>query len=221
MDKVDQLIRRTRRSWYIDGFPDLSLSILLWYVGGLNLAMSFGLLAITEFFPPSQLGFGLLLLLLSTSAILLLAAMVRLLARVVWELKARLTCPRIGYALPFRHPLVWQHWLLRLLSFELCIALLILTKFWSPTSLQWFPALFGLFIASMHLEIGYSRSLHRFYLLAAFSFLLVAIMLLVEMETVLEFEFYSSLMGIAEMFSGSTTLWIFLHRYPLLSQESI
>ncbi|WP_414586367.1 hypothetical protein [Scytonema sp. PCC 10023] len=216
MHNVNQLMGRTLRFWYIDGLPDLAVGSMLLCVCGLNLVLSFYLPALL---PQSLLSRVLLLIVLAISAVLLLLGVFWAIAYVVLQLKTNLTYLRVGYAFPFRRPVVWQHWLFRLLSFEICTALLILTKTLPPTFLQEFPVLFGLFMASMHLYMGYVRDLPRFYLLAAVSLVLVVGLLFARMDTVLGFEFYSSLMGMIEMLSGCITLWIFLRQNPPLSQE--
>ncbi|BAZ25313.1 hypothetical protein NIES4073_62180 [Kalymmatonema gypsitolerans NIES-4073] len=218
MYNIDQVMGRTLRFWYIDGLPDLAVGSMLLYVCGLNLLLSFYLPALL---PQSLLNRVLLLIVLAISAVLLLLGVFQAIAHVVLQLKTNLTYLRVGYASPFRRPVVWQHWLFRLLSFEICTALLIITKTLPPTFLQGFPILFGLFMTSMHLYMGYVRNLPRFYLLAAVSLLLVVGLLFAGMDTVLGFEFYSSLMGMIEMVSGCITLWIFLRQHPPISQEML
>jgi hypothetical protein len=219
MHNVNQLMGRTLRFWYIDGLPDLAVGSMLLCVCGLNLVLSFYLPTLTEYFPQSLPSRVLLFILLAISAILLLAGVFWAIGHIVLQLKTGLTYLRVGYASPFRRPVFWQHWLFRLLSFEICTALLILSKTLPPTFVQEFPVLFGLFMTSMHLYMGYIRNLLRFYLLAAVSLLLVVGLLFARMDTVLGFEFYSSLMGMIEMVSGCITLCIFLRQNPPLSQE--
>lgn len=198
-EQFQQLTRRTRQYWNIDGLSELSF-------GGLCLVLALFFLS-QGLLPPDSL----LASLLSTGFVLILIASGLTARRLIHTLKARLTYPRTGYV-GYSHPNKNRRILNILVAFFMG-ALVAGMMAAAPISLVWIPGVSGLIIGAAWLYFASRQGLLRFSLLAAFSALSGVGISLSGLSENPGLALFYALQGLALLISGGLTLRRYLKNY--------
>lgn len=197
---VDRAEQRVRRYWYDDGLTEIGAGILLLAIGVLFLIEYF---ASPGSLPDSFSAIGIVLLV--GGGIWLVNWAVRL-------AKRKITYPRTGYV-RYRRPARsrQQRVLTIVVAIVVAAATVVILNLTAPASLDWIPALQGLFIGAFILYIGYLVGLVRLYLLAILSFVVGPAAALAGLGSSLGNGVYFTTMGLAFLFTGVITLVSYLH----------
>ncbi len=187
--EINETIKRTKRYWYVDGFAEIGIGMLLIAIILFN---SFVIGQARQ--PLTQI----LLSVLGLPAFIILGG--RGVSWVVSRLKEIYTYPRTGYV-SYPRRTGSQKWKRVLLSAIIAAAIGALTSFFGgtlPPILQY--TFIALVIALAYIYIGYTVGLSRFYLIAATTLGLLLFPLLLDIP---EETFYLL------FFCGQGAFWIF------------
>jgi hypothetical protein len=205
-NELDQVTRRTRQYWFVDGLAELS-------VGGTFVVLGL------YFYLQSILPEGsLLLFILQAGFVILLIGVIFLSRYIVRRLKSRLTFPLTGYV-SYKRASNKQRVVsagLATIIASLNVALFMTT----PLSLNWIPAITGLIVGIIWLISAIRVGLIRFYLQSILSLLLGVALSLARLETYQSLAIYYTVMGIVLLISGGVTLAKYLHQYPTSENDS-
>ncbi len=205
-NNFDQVTRRTRQYWFVDGFAELS-------VGGLfiTLGLYFYLQTIL---PPESL----VLFILQAGLVVFLVGAIFLSRYIVSKLKSRVTFPRTGYV-SYKRASNKQRIVsagLATIVASLNVALFITT----PLSLNWLPAISGLIVGILWLISAIRIGLLRFYLQSILAMLLGVGLSLLRLETYQGLAIFYAILGLVLLLSGGVTLAKYLRHYPSLENNS-
>jgi hypothetical protein len=205
-DDLDQVTRRTRQYWFVDGLAELS-------VGGTFIVL--GLYFYLQSILPSG---SLVLLTIQSGFVVLLFGVIFLSRYLVKKFKSRLTFPRTGYV-SYKRASKKQR--IVSASFAIIIASLNIALFLTtPLSLNWIPAITGLIVGIVWLISATRVGLIRLYLQSILSLLLGVGLSLARLETYQSLAIYYTVMGIVLLISGGATLAKYLHQYPTSENDS-
>ncbi|MSP11656.1 MAG: hypothetical protein EXR62_01730 [Chloroflexi bacterium] len=204
---IDKMVQRVNRYWYEDGIGEIFAGFLLVLIG-----LTFWLQGIVPSGSP-------------LAAVSALAFPVVVIGgmwignRLVKGVKNRLIYPRTGYVSYQRPNSGSSRWLTGVIGAFMAalVALLFVTY---PISLLWLPALQGLLVGIFLIYLGNKVNLIRFYLLAAISTLIGAILSLHGVGDPMGSAAYFACMGIVLATSGGGALYrYFQQTRPLSEQE--
>jgi len=198
-DLSKQAKQRAQRNWYTDGISELVF-------GGLCLLLG------AYFWAQNSLKQeSLLASLLSISLVLIVIGGTLLGRYLIHWLKERLTYARTGY-ISFQSPSKKRNVLTGLVA--LFLAMLVSALFArAPASLEWIPAVSGLFFGAAWLFFGHRVGLARFYVLAIVSPLIGIASSLASLGEDIGLAAFYALLGVAIMISGGFTLFKYLRQY--------
>jgi hypothetical protein len=205
-EQLQQLTRRTRQYWYIDGISELSF-------GGLCLLLA--LYFLSQALLPAE---STLSSMLTTGFVLILVGAGLATRKLIHTLKSRLTYPRTGYV-GYTHPNKNRRVLNMLVASFMGILIAALMA-GAPISLEWIPGVSGLLFGAAWLYFGSRVGLVRFYLLAAFSALAGVSISLAHIPEDTGLAAYYALLGAAMLVSGGLTLWGYLRSTNLPEADS-
>lgn len=192
---VERAERRARQYWYDDGLTEIGGGCLLLAIGALFLAEAL----LPEGILPANFS--------AIGIVLLVAGGIWIVNWAVKAAKARITYPRTGYVRYQRRTRTPQRKLITVVVAIVIATLANLILFaTAPASLDWTPALQGVFIGLFILYIAYSVGLVRFYLLALFSFILGPAVAVAGLGSSLGNGIYFTGMGLAFLLSGVISL---------------
>lgn len=204
-DGIEHVVQRTRQYWFSDGLVELSVGI------------TFSLLGL-YFYIQSVLPTGSLVLFATQAGFILLLFGVIFLGRyIVHKFKSQLTYPRTGYV-SFKRASRNQ----RVLSASAAIliaAVNMLLFLTTPLSLNWVPAITGLFVGLIWLISALRVGLLRFYLQSILALLLGFGLSLAEMEIYQSLAVFYVAMGLVLIISGGLTLRKYLRQDPILEND--
>lgn len=203
---LDQVTRRTRQYWFVDGLAELS-------VGGTFIVL--GLYFYLQAILPSG---SLVLLTIQLGFVVLLFGVIFLSRYLVKKFKSRLTFPRTGYV-SYKRASKKQR--IVSASIAIIIASLNIAVFLStPLSLNWIPAITGLIVGIVWLISAIRVGLIRFYLQSILSLLLGVGLSLARLGTYQSLAIYYAVMGTVLLISGGVTLAKYLRQYPTSENDS-
>jgi hypothetical protein len=154
--EINETIKRTKRYWYVDGFSEIAIGLLLIFIVLLNRLV--GLL--------HQEIVQILLVVLGTPGVILLGS------RIVVKLKEKYTYPRTGY-IAYNKQTGSRRWKRILLSGTIGMLVGVVTTLLSNGLPIIYQQVFvTIMIASAYTYIGYSIGLKRFYWIAALTIVL-------------------------------------------------
>jgi hypothetical protein len=185
--EINETIKRTKRYWYVDGFSEIGVGLLLIMIILFNYLSSL----------VQQQVLQILLIVVGLPAVIVLGS--RVLSRVVVKLKERYTYPRTGYV-AYQGKTGSRRWKRVLLAGTLGLLVGALTSLLSgslPIIYQQIVVTF--MIASSYIYIGYSIGLKRFYWIAATTIVLGLGLSLVKMAEIKYF---------LTFFIGQGLIWI-------------
>jgi len=203
---LDQVTRRTRQYWFVDGLAELS-------VGGTFIVL--GLYFYLQSILPSG---SLVLLTIQLGFVVLLFGVIFLSRYLVKKFKSRLTFPRTGYV-SYKRASKKQR--IVSASIAIIIASLNIAVFLStPLSLNWIPAITGLIVGIVWLISAIRVGLIRFYLQSILSLLLGVGLSLARLGTYQSLAIYYAVMGTVLLISGGVTLAKYLRQFPTSENDS-
>jgi len=204
-DRIDQVMRRTRQYWNIDGLPELGFGLIC-------------LLLAAYFYIQSTLAADTLLSqVLNLSFILLIIGGGLASNRLISYLKRRITYPRTGYVAYRRSPRS-RRLVLGLAAGLISASLVGLLSFTESNSF-WMPTATALLIAAVFAYIAYRGSSNRYYLLALASLVIGAITALAGLTDLLGLAVYYGGMGLVQVVSGGLVFRRFLAENKLADED--
>jgi MFS family permease len=152
--EINETIKRTKRYWYVDGFSEIGIGLLLIVIILFNYAAGLAQNAILQ----------VLLFVVGLPALIVLGS--RALSHVVVKLKEKYTYPRTGYV-AYQGKTGSRRWKRVLLAGTMGLLVGALTSLLSGNLPIIYQQLFvALMIALAYIYIGYSIGLKRFYWIA-------------------------------------------------------
>lgn len=205
-DELEQVVQRTRQYWFADGLVELSIGGIFIFLGLYFLVQSF--------LQPRSF----LLFILQAGFILAIFGSIYLGRRLVSRYKFRMTHPRTGYV-TYKQASKTQ----RMLSISLVLFMvtLIVALFLTTTiSMNWIPAITGLFGSIIWLISAARVGLIRLYVQSLLSLLLGVGLSLTSLETYQSLAVYYTVIGLVLILSGGLTLIRYLRQNPPLKNDS-
>lgn len=233
MQDIENVIKRSRRYWYVDGITELymgSISLLagLFYLilGGINALVNF-------LFVPTQavplFFYSPWVVTVLFSYIILLMSFVSLtlfLQRRATKFRESFTYPRIGYLAPRtskRAPNLILSTIF--IGIQLLLAYMFITPLEALISVYLSPNMFlflgCLFFSFLYLYPAVNSALTRFYILTAVSTLLSIVLFQTSISPEMNMVLYTTLMGVALLISGGFTFRNFSRQNPLPKDELV
>ena len=196
---INETIKRTKRYWYVDGFAEIGIGILLIVI------ILFNTFAIGQARQPLT---QILLSVIGLPVLILLGG--RGVSWIVNKLKEKYTYPRTGYV-SYPRRTGSQKWKRVLLSAIIAAAIGALTSFFGgtlPPILQY--TFIALMIALAYIYIGYTLGLARFYLIAIATLSLLLFPLLLDLREETFYLLFFCGQGFLWIISGAVTLCNYL-----------
>jgi hypothetical protein len=202
---INETIKRTKRYWYVDGFSEIGVGILLMVIILFNYAVE----------QMQQSTLQVILLVIGMPALIILGT--RALSRIVVKLKEKYTYPRTGYVSYLRKPSN-RRWSRVLLTGILGFSVGAVTSFLSGKLPPVYEQIFvSLVITLVYVYIGYSIGLKRFYILAAACLVLLGIAILLDTQGMDFFLLFFLGQGLVWIVSGI----LVLHKYLKTTQPPL
>lgn len=206
MVNINEIIRNTRRYWYVDGINEMAGGLLIFIMGGSyylsSLIPNIGLRSI-------MLGFGQPLIIIGGS---LLAS------RLVKKIKESFTYPRSGYMV-FRSqkskkvPRI-------LLTILLAIFISVIVTFFTSMIPDYFiPLLITIFMAVLTIYLGYQNGVKRFYFIAVIKILFGVVLTYWNPDEFYRFVILFCGIGLIWIISGVIALIGYLQKTSPLPEE--
>lgn len=206
--KIENIIRNTRRYWYIDGLSEIAGGLII-FLGG----FSYYLVSIMN---NSALKYILLTVL---QPVIIIGG--SLLARKILPLiKERLTYPRTGY-LTFKRPARNNRWKRIFLVVSVAVATSVLVTFITdalPERLL--PFITSCFLMIFSVYLGYQNAVPRFYWTGLFMLLLGAWIAYLNLSGPLPYMYLFTGTGLIWIFSGLVTLILYIRKTRPIVEES-
>jgi len=206
---INETIKRTQRYWYVDGFAEIGVGILLMLIILFNYAAS----------RVSQQTLQIALFTVGMPALILLGG--RAVSRIVVKLKEKYTYPRTGYV-SYPRKTGSKRWSRALLAAILGAVVGAVTSLLSgKLPLIYQQAFVASVIALSYIYIGYTIGLARFYIFAMISLALFGIAVLIHAVEMDFFLLFFMGQGLAWIVSGLFALRAYLKSsQPPLEGES-
>lgn len=206
--KIENIIRNTRRYWYIDGLSEITGGIII-SLGG----FSYYLVSIMKNSPIK------FLLLIVVQPVIIIGG--SLLARKILPLiKERLTYPRTGY-LTFKRPARNNRWKRIFMVVSVAVAISVLVTFITnalPERLL--PFITACFLMIFSAYLGYQNAVPRFYWAGLFILLLGAGIAYLNPTGPLPYMYLFTGTGLIWVFSGLITLILYIRKTKPIAEES-
>ena len=225
--EIQEIIKRSPRYWFLDGFIDLNIGSL-WLLSGLIQLGGEGISALTSSLyrsTPSQPS-----LLIPPQILLLQTCLILTLGFLMWysltvvgrrlnRLKERFSYPRIAYIesrTPAPQPQLKTFKLIGIACAFLPLLIFLIMLAFSPLNIAILVAA-CLSFSFVFLLPAVSLGVTRFYILTALSVLLTIVLFQVKIMNGIQL--YMALMGVALMISGGFTFRNFVRQNPLPKEE--
>lgn len=231
MQHVENVIKRSRRYWYVDGITELymgSISLLagLFYLGfeGIN-ALAHFLFVPTQAEPFLFLSPWAVTVLISYLILfILLVNLTLFLQQRATKFRESFTYPRIGYLAPRTSKRAPNLILATIfIGIQLLLAYMFIIPLISLISPDISPNIIlfvgCLFFSCLYLYPAVSSALARFYVLSALSTLLSIVLFQTSISPGINMILYTTLMGVALLISGGYTFQNFSRQNPLSQDE--
>ncbi len=190
---IDQIMRNTRRYWYVDGINEIAGGGLIFFI------------ALTYFLFSLIPNIGMRSILLGLVQPLVIIGGSIFTSKIVKIIKEKLTYPRTGYLL-FRQQKsrrVRRMVIVFLTAFMISI---LVSFFASAIPEQFTPLMTGIFMAGFTIYIAYWMGVNRFYWMSGFTLIIGVVITLLNLPGVLPFVTLFAGIGLIWMISGSWTL---------------
>lgn len=198
--KIENIIRNTRKYWYIDGLSEIAGGLILFAAG-----LTYWLVSTLE-----STNIKAMLLMLAQPAVIIIGSLI--VQKYLPKIKERLTYPRTGY-LTFRKP-PRNRRVKRALIVGLIAGLVgaLITMLSSKLPENFLPLLSSVFLLIFSIYIAYQTAVPRFYVIGILMVLLGAAISFMPFENVLPYTLFFCGIGIIWIISGVVTLVGYLHK---------
>lgn len=192
--KIENIIRNTRKYWYVDGLSEIAGGLVIFAAG-----LTYWLVSTLE-----NTSIKAILLMIAQPAVIIIGSLI--VQRILPKLKERLTYPRTGY-LTFRKPPRNRRFK-RALIVGLIAALVgaLVTMVSNKLPDNYLPLLSSVFLLIFSIYIGYQTAVPRFYLIGFLMVLLGVVISFVPFGNGLPYTLFFSGVGIIWIISGVITL---------------
>lgn len=207
--EINETIKRTKRYWYVDGFAEIAVGILLMILMLFNQAVSLVNQQIAQ----------IILRVIALPALIILGG--RAISRIVSRLKEKYTYPRTGYV-SYQPKDRSQRWKRVLRSGIAGLLAGTATSLIIGNISQVYQYLFvALLICLAYVYVGYVIGLNRFYMNATVTLAMAAALILLDVSQNTFFQVFFFGQGLIWVISGSITLCNYLQAtQPPLEGES-
>lgn len=192
--KIENIIRNTRKYWYVDGLSEIAGGLVIFATG-----LTYWLVSTLE-----STNIKAILLMIAQPAVIIIGSLI--VQKYLPKIKERLTYPRTGY-LTFRKPPRNRRFK-RALIVGLIAALVgaLVTMVSNKLPDNYLPLLSSVFLLIFSIYIGYQTAVPRFYLIGFLMVLLGVVISFVPFGNGLPYTLFFSGVGIIWIISGVITL---------------
>jgi hypothetical protein len=205
--KIENIIRNTRKYWYIDGLSEIAGGLIIFFAG-----LTYWFVAQME-----NTANKFILLTLAQPVVIILGSW--LAQKILPRIKERVTYPRTGY-LVFRKP-VKKRRFQRILYVGLIAAVVgaLVTMISSALPERYLPFLSSIFLSLVSFYIGYHTNVRRFYWIGLVMLGFGASLSYLNFSGSLPYTILFSGIGIIWVISGIITLILYLRKTQPLAEE--
>ncbi|PKO10226.1 MAG: hypothetical protein CVU40_06425 [Chloroflexi bacterium HGW-Chloroflexi-2] len=205
--KIENIIRNTRKYWYVDGLSEIAVGLIIFFAG-----LTYWFVAQME-----NTAYKLVLLTLAQPVVMIVGSW--LARKILPRIKDRVTYPRTGY-LVFRKP-VKKRRFHRILYVGLIAAVVgaLVTIISSALSERFLPFLSSIFLAMVSIYIGYHTAVQRFYWIGLVMLGCGAFLSYLNFSGPLPYTLLFSGTGLIWIISGIITLILYLRKTQPLVEE--
>ena len=198
--KIENIIRNTRKYWYIDGLSEIAGGLIIFFAG-----LTYWFVAQME-----NTAYKFVLLTLAQPVVIILGSW--LARKILPRIKERITYPRTGYLI-FRKP-VKKRRFQRILYVGLIAAVIgaLVTMISSALPERFLPFLSSIFLTMVSIYIGYHTAVRRFYWIGLVMLGFGAILSYLNLSGSLPYTILFSGIGIIWIISGVVTLILYLRK---------
>ncbi|PKO06368.1 MAG: hypothetical protein CVU41_06495 [Chloroflexi bacterium HGW-Chloroflexi-3] len=206
--KIENIIRNTRKYWYVDGLSEIAGGLIIFFAG-----LTYWFVAQMENTP-----YKFVLLTLAQPVVIILGSW--LARKILPRIKERITYPRTGY-LVFRKP-VKKRRFQRILYVGLIAAVVgaLVTMISSALPERFLPFLSSIFLAMVSIYIGYHTAVRRFYWIGLVMLGFGAFLSYLNLSGSLPYTLLFSGIGIIWVITGIVTLVLYLHKTKPFTEEA-
>jgi MFS family permease len=205
--KIENIIRNTRKYWYVDGLSEIAGGLIIFAVG-----LTYWLVSTLE-----NISIKAVLLMVALPAVIIIGSLI--VRKYLPNIKERITYPRTGY-LTFRKP-PRNRSLKRALIVGMVAGLIgaLVTMVSSRLPDNYLPLLSSVFLFIFSIYIAYQTAVSRFYVIGLLMVLLGAAISFMTFENVLPYTLFFSGVGIIWIISGVITLLRYLRNTSPQSED--
>jgi len=205
--KIENIIRNTRKYWYVDGLSEIAGGLIIFFAG-----LTYWFVAQMD-----NTAYKFVLLTLAQPAVIILGSW--LAQKILPLIKERVTYPRTGY-LVFRKP-VKKRRFHRILYVGLIAAVVgaLVTMISSALPERFLPFLSSIFLAMVSIYIGYHTAVRRFYRIGLVMLGFGAFLSYLNFSGPLPYTLLFSGTGLIWIISGIITLILYLRKTQPLAEE--
>jgi len=205
--KIENIIRNTRKYWYVDGLSEIAGGLIIFAVG-----LTYWLVSTLE-----NISIKAVLLMVALPAVIIIGSLI--VRKYLPNIKERITYPRTGY-LTFRKP-PRNRRLKRALIVGMVAGLIgaLVTMVSSRLPDNYLPLLSSVFLFIFSIYIAYQTAVSRFYVIGLLMVLLGAAISFMTFENVLPYTLFFSGVGIIWIISGVITLLRYLRNTSPQSED--
>lgn len=198
--KIENIIRNTRKYWYVDGLSEIAGGLIIFAAG-----LTYWLVSTLE-----DTSIKFILLMVAQPAVIIVGSL--LVQKILPRIKERLTYPRTGY-LTFRKPPKKRRFKRILVVGLLAVVVsALVTMISSALPTQYLPLLSSVFLTIFSIYIAYQTAVPRFYGIAFLMLLLGAAISFINPGKTLPYTLFFCGIGIIWIISGVITLIGYLNK---------
>jgi uncharacterized membrane protein HdeD (DUF308 family) len=205
--KIENIIRNTRKYWYVDGLSEIAGGMIIFTTG-----LTYWLVSTLEY-----TNIKAILLMIAQPAVIIIGSIIA--QKYLPKIKERLTYPRTGY-LTFRRPPKNRR-VKRALIVGLVAGLVgaLVTMLSNQLPDNYLPLLSSVFLFIFSIYIAYQTAVSRFYVIGILMVILGAAISFLPFENVLPYTLFFSGVGIIWIISGIITLIGYLKKTSPQTEE--
>lgn len=205
--KIENIIRNTRKYWYVDGLSEIAGGLIIFITG-----LTYWLVSTLE-----STNLKAILLMIAQPAVIVIGSLI--VQKYLPIIKEKVTYPRTGY-LTFRRPPRSRR-VKRALIVGLVAGLVgaLVTMVSSKLPDNYLPLLSSVFLFIFSIYIAYQTAVSRFYVIGILMVLLGAAISFLPFENVLPYTLFFSGIGIIWIISGVITLIGYLKKTSPQTEE--
>jgi len=206
--KIENIIRNTRRYWYIDGLSEIAGGAIIFLAG-----LSYYLVSTMK---NSSIKY---LLLVIVQPIVIIGGSI-LVRKILPPIKEKLTYPRTGY-LTFRRPARNSRWKrIFLVALVAAVISVLVTLVSNAIPERLIPFIYSIFLMIFSIYLGYQNAVPRFYWVGLIILLLGAGISYLFPNGSLPYMYLFTGIGLIWIFSGLITLILYIRKTKPIVEES-